>query len=383
MARTSDIYITEVAGRRDRRAFIQLPFELHRGQRNWIPPLLRDEKEYFDCTRNPAFGYCDATMALAWRGGRPVGRIMGVINRRYNEATGERTGRFCYFETPDDAAVARALLGHVEDWLRSRGMRRVVGPYGFSDQDPEGFLVEGHEHIATIATYYNDPYILRLLEEQGYGKEIDWVVYKVDITRELPGWFEAVHRRVSSRHEYRLVEFSNKTELHPHIIAVFRLMNECYADIYGYSALDEGEMQYLAKKYLPILDPRFIKMVYFGDTLIGFFIGMPCLSEGIRASHGRLFPVGFLHILRAMKHATQLDLLLGAVKKEFQGRGIDVLMGMAMIQSARAAGITMFDSHHELETNVRMRAENERLGGVVYKRYRLFTKGLEMRDGRW
>ncbi|MDH7515530.1 MAG: hypothetical protein QHI48_06635 [Bacteroidota bacterium] len=373
------IVVREVTSHRDVREFIRLPYRLHRDDENWLPPLIRDEKEYFDPKRNPAFRYCRVMMALAWDGSMPVGRIMGVINTRHNAARNERTARFSCLETIDDATVSGALLSAFEQWARGEGMDKAIGPFGFTDQDPEGFLVEGYEHLATIATYYNKPYIIEHLARHGYEKEIDWVVYKVDITKPLPDWYLAMHERVRARSSCRLVEFRKRSELKRRMVPLFELMNECFEDIYGYAPLDRAEMEYLTKKYLIALDPRFVKMVYDGDTMVGFFIAMPCLSEGLKRANGRLFPFGVFHILHAYRTAKQLDLLLGGVKKTHQGRGVDILMGVAMVESARKAGMTMTDSHHELETNTKMRAENERLGGVIYKRYRLFRKFLDFR----
>jgi len=330
-----DIATREVASRKELGIFIKLPYKMRGTESNWLPPLLRDEKEYFDSARNPAFRYCRTVMYLAWKGAQPVGRIMGIINTRHNEAQSEKTARFCYLETPNDNEICGALLGAVEDWARREGLNKIIGPFGFSDQDPEGFLVEGFENLATIATYYNPPYVLDLLDRFGYSKEIDWVVYMLDISRPLPEWYMAIYERVRSRTDFRLLEFRKRSELKKHMIPVFELMNESYTEIYGYAPLDKEEMAYVTKKYLPVLDPRFIKMIYDKDRLIGFFIAMPELGEGLKKANGRLFPFGLIHILKAAGRTRQLDLLLGAIRKEYQGRGLDLLMGVPMIESAR------------------------------------------------
>jgi hypothetical protein len=153
-------------------------------------------------------------------------------------------------------------------------------------------------------------------------------------------------------------------------------MNDTFVGIYGYSPLDEEEMTELAKKYLPLLDPRFVKVIVKDGEVIAFFIAMPNLYEGIVKARGRILPFGIIHILRAMKRATQLDLLLAGIKEEYRGRGLDMLMGRAILRSAIAGGFTVMDSHHELETNTLVRAEMERGGGVVYKRYRIFQRPL-------
>ena len=143
------IDVREVKTRRDLKTFIYLPEKIHRDHHNWVPPIYMDEWKYFDPKKNKAFGYCQTILFLAFREGRPVGRIMGIINTRFNEYRNEKLGRFGFLETWEDQEVVHALLARVEEWARGLGMIRIVGPYGFSDQDPEGFLIEGFEHRMT------------------------------------------------------------------------------------------------------------------------------------------------------------------------------------------------------------------------------------------
>jgi len=173
-----------------------------------------------------------------------------------------------------------------------------------------------------------------------------------------------------------LAEFTKRKELKPYILPILGLMNETFDDLYGYTALDEAEMVSLAKQYLPVIDPRFVKVIIKDEQVIAFVLGIPNMSEGIRRAKGRLFPFGIIKILRAAKKAKQLDLLLGGIKQEYRGKGLDAVMGTAMMRSAKNAGFTHVDSHHEMETNVKVRAEMERLGGELYKRYRVFQKKL-------
>jgi len=372
------IDIREVKTRRDLKAFIYLPERIHAGHKNWVHPIFMDDRKYFDKAKNKAFGYCDTTLLLACRDGRPVGRIMGIINHRFNEHRNERTARFGYFEVYEDKEAFAALLRAVEDWARAKGMTKIVGPYGFSDQDPEGFLIEGFEHHATIATYYNFEWMPKFLEEDGYAKDIDWFVYKIAVPKEPPEFYKKIFERLMKRGTYELLEFKSRKEIKPWIRPVLSLMNECYmaGNIYGFAPLEEKEMDDLAKRYLPLLDPRFVKVVKKGDEVLAFVIAMPDMSEGIRKARGRLLPFGIFYILRAARKTKQLDLLLGAIKEPYRGQGLDVLMGTKIIIGAYEAGIEMMDTHHEMEANVKVRAEMERIGGVIYKKYRAFYKML-------
>jgi GNAT superfamily N-acetyltransferase len=372
------IDVREVKTRRDLKKFIYLPEKIHRDHHNWVPPIYMDEWKYFDPKKNKAFGYCQTILLLAFREDRPVGRIMGIINTRFNEYRNEKLGRFGFLETWEDQEVVHALLERVEEWARGLGMTRIVGPYGFSDQDPEGFLIEGFEHRATIATYFNYEWLPRLVENEGYSKDIDYMVYKLDVPKEFPVFYQKIFERTARKGVFRVVEFRKKKELKPWIRPILSLMNECYtgSDIYGFAPLEEKEMDDLAKRYMPVLNPRFIKVVAKGDEPVAFVIGIPDMTAGIQKARGHIFPFGFIHILRAAKKTKQLDLLLGAVKENYRGQGLDVFMGTRMMQSAQKAGMEIMDSHHEMETNVKVRAEMERMGGKVYKRFRVYQKAL-------
>jgi len=368
----------EVKTRRDLKAFIYLPEKIHAHHANWVHPIYFDEWKYFDPRKNKAFGYCQTIMLLAFRGNGVVGRVMGIINSRYNEYRKENIARFGYLETWEDKDVVHALLSRVEEWARGLGMTRIVGPYGFSDQDPEGFLIEGFENRATIATYYNFEWMPRLVENEGYTKDIDYFVYKVSVPRELPEFYKKIIERAEKKGTLKVVEFKKRKEIKPWIRPVLGLMNECYTggDIYGFAPLDEKEMDNLAKRYLPILDPRFVKVVTKDGEIGAFIVAIPDMTEGIQRARGRILPFGFIKILRAARKTKQLDLLLGAVKEPYRGMGLDVLMGSKTILSAQEAGYEFMDSHHEMESNVKVRAEMERMGGKVYKRFRVFQKKL-------
>jgi len=373
-----DIEIREVKTHKEMKKFIYLPEKIHTGSENWVHPIYQDEWKYFNSNKNKAFSFCETVLLLAYREKHVVGRIMGIINNRYNDSRKEKTARFGYLETWKDEDVVRSLLCYIEDWARKQGMTRIIGPYGFTDQDPEGFLIEGFENRATIATYYNFEWMPGLVEKQGYTKDIDYFVYKLEVPKVIPEFYKRIYERVKRNGNFKIVEFSKKKEIKKWIKPVLNLMNECYigSNVYGYAALDEQEMEQLAKRYMPVLDPRFLKVVTKDDDIVAFVIGMPDMTKGIQKARGRLFPLGLFKILREVKKTKQLDLLLGAVKEKYRGRGIDVLMGVNMLMSASEAGLEVIDAHHEMEENVKVRAEMEKMGGKTYKRFRVYGKSL-------
>jgi len=371
------IIIKDVCSKKDLKVFIHLPEKIHQNHSNWLPPLYADERRFFNPEKNRAFKYCETCLLLAVKNDEPVGRIMGIINHRSNDLHGEKNARFGFMECPESQEVASLLLRSIEDWARSHDMVKVVGPMGFSDQDPEGFMIEGYDETPTVACTCNFVYMNRLVINEGYKKEVDYVVYKINVPEKIPENQLRVFNRMLKRANFKIAEFSRKKVLKPFIRPVFNLMNECFKDIYGYVPYDEQEMDELAKRYFFIIDPRFIKLVFDkNEVLSGFIIGIPNLSEGIRRSNGRLFPLGILQIIRAAKKTKQLDLLLGGIKEKYRGCGLDVMLGLSMIVSAQKAGFKWLDSHRELETNVKVRAEMEHWGGTIYKRYRIYQKKI-------
>ena len=280
--------IREVTTGADRKTFIYLPEKIHAGQAQWVHPIYMDEKKYFDPKKNTAFEYCDVGLWLAWRDGTAVGRVMGIINRRFNAHRKEEIARFACLECYEDRDVFQALVRTVEVWAKAKGATRMIGPYGFSDQDPEGWLTMGFEHRATIATYYNFEWMPRFIEEMGYGKDVDYFVYKIPLPKEMPELYTKVFERSMKRGSFVLHEFTRRKDLKPWVVPIFSLMNECYmnSNIYGYAPLTEKEMQDLAKRYLPVVDPRFVKLVTKDGRPASFIIAMPDMTEGIRKARG-------------------------------------------------------------------------------------------------
>lgn len=371
-----DVIIKEVITKKDLTDFIYLPEKIHRNEPDWLPPIYSDEWLLFDRNRNKSFKYADAIILLAYRGEKPVGRIMGLVNNRYNSIHNERHGRFCFMDCYQDEEVFHLLLLKVEEWAKMKGMLKLIGPLGFSDKDPQGFQIEGFEYPQFMTSANNSPYMPALIEKEGFEKKIDLVNYLGGLPDSLPEIYERVLSRVDKNPEYRIIEFNSKRELKPYILRVLELMNQTFAEIYGFVPLNDGEKKEFAGRYLPVLDPRLIKLVESEGELVGFAIGLPDFSKGIREAKGRLFPLGIFKILRDSRRSKKLLMMLGGVKKEFRGKGLDVLMGVKILQSGIKLKMNMLDSHLVLENNVRMRAEYERVGLKVVKKFRIYQKSL-------
>ncbi len=372
------ISILEVSSKSALRDYIFLPAKLYQDQPNWLPPIYMDEWKFHDPKQNPSLGKATVIRFLAKRNNQLVGRVMGIINHKYNETHGEKTARFFQLDCINDQPVAKALLDAIFNWAQKQSMQQLIGPFGFSDKDPQGLQIEGLEYLPVIATATNPAYLKGLVESAGFVKHIDCVSFSVLVPKTIPTLYLKVMDRIKKNSQVHLLEFKTKKALKPYIVPVFRLVNETYSDLFGFVPMTEAEMKSMAAQYLPILDPAFVKLVLNQEQeLIAFVVAMPDMSLGIQKAKGKLFPFGFLHILAAAKKSKQLDLLLGAVRNDYRSIGLTALMGTALLQTAIQRGFETMDSHLVLETNQAMCAEYQRIGGEVYKRFRVYKKALD------
>ncbi|HEX2919925.1 MAG TPA: hypothetical protein VHO50_02045 [Bacteroidales bacterium] len=372
-----EITVREVLTKKDLHNFIYLPEKIHKNEPDWLPPIYTDERLLFNKKKNKSYRYADTLMLLAYDNNEPVGRIMGIINNRYNKIHNENHGRFCFMECYNNPAIFHALISEVEQWAKRNRMEKIIGPLGFSDKDPQGFQIEGFEYPQFMTSPNNSPYMPELILGEGYEKKIDLVNYLGDLPDDLPEIYKKVISRVDKSQEYKIIEFTSKKELKPYILGVLELMNETFSEIYGFVPLNDDEKREFAGRYLPVLDPKFIKLVETpAGELVGFAIGMPDFSKGIIEARGRLFPLGIFKILKDSKRSKKLLMMLGGVKKDHRSKGLDVLMGVKILQSGIKHNMNILDSHLVLENNNRMRAEYERVGLRVVKKFRIYQKNL-------
>jgi len=372
------IEIKEVKGRKALRQFIHLPANIHKGHKNWVPPVYMDEWTYFNPKKNSAFSYSDTRLLLALVDDKPVGRIFGIINKKYNADKQEKNARFCFLDTYENEEIAVALLAEIEAWAKSKGMENLVGPLGFSDKDPQGLLVEGFDEPMVIATNCNYSFLVKFVEAFGFEKKLDLVVYKVEVPEEIPDFYRKIYERSQRNNPgLRLVDLKNKRNIKPYIVPVLSLMNDTFREVYAFTPLTKKEMKEFASRYLMILDPRFIKIIENEKKeVIAFILGLPDITEGIKKSRGYVLPFGILKILRSQKKTDRLSLLLGAIRSDYRNSGMDTLLGVPMLMEAKKAGLKYIDSHLEMESHFKMRSEMEKMGGVVYKRYRIYRKSI-------
>jgi hypothetical protein len=370
------LILKDVTTPKEYKTFIYLPEKIHQGHENWMHPIYMDEKDFFNPAKNHSFHVCDHRLILAYKDGIPVGRIMGIINHQHNEMENVKNVRFSFIETYNDQEVAHALISEIENWGRSKGMTKCVGPFGFTDREPQGLLIEGFEYEPVIDSACNFEYLPRLVENEGYTKELDCVIYRYPIDNQLPEIMGKVYQRIISRKDIRFLTFKSKREVKPWIVPVLRCMNEAFKDIYGFVPMDEKEMFELAKRYLAIIDLEFVKIIAKGDEVIGFLVSMPNMYKGIQKAKGRILPFGIFHILKAMKTATSVNTMLGGINPSFQKQGLDLYLGLTTIESAKKRRMTSVDTHVVMEENDDMMKEFKRYGAFLLKKFRVYQKAL-------
>jgi hypothetical protein len=372
------IQLKEVKTKRDLKDFVYLPEKIHKDHKNWVPPVYSDDLFFFNPRKNESFNQCDHLLLLAIKDDIIVGRCMGLIHHEYNREHNEKCGRFSFLETFNDPEVFNLLIDYIAQWSKTKGMEQLIGPLAFSDHDPQGFLYEGYDEVNVIASNCNYAYMTEFCEKKGFGKKVDLVQYKIEIPDKFPPVYEKIGERFKQNQKnIRIKEYTSKLQFRPIIKPVLTLINKTFTDVYGFTPFSEKEMNDYANRYIFLLSPHFIKVAFNeNNEVVGSVIGLPDYSKGFQRCKGRLFPFGFIKLLAAGRKTDLLVLLLGAVDPQYQGRGIDVFMGIKMMESAKKVGMKYIDSHLELETNTKVRAEMERMGGVVYKRYRIYQKEL-------
>jgi GNAT superfamily N-acetyltransferase len=371
-----DVVIREVNTPADRKQFVNLPFELYRGNTCWVPPMKADEIKSIDPEGNPAYGFCEANFWLAYLDNRCVGRIGAIINSKHNEKTGKPAGRISRPEFIDDVAVSLALFETAESWLREKGMLLAEGPLGFTNLDTQGLLIEGFDHLQSVASVYHLPYYKDHFDRLGYAKEIDWVEFRLTI-EEIPEKAGRLAEMIQKRYQLKVLSFTKKKDLKPHAPRVFKLLNHAFEELFSVVAFDDVMIDYYSSKYFNFLNPEFVKLIETKDgELAGFIIGVPSLSKALQKAGGNMFPFGFLHLLRALKHPAEMDIFLTGVDPKLQGMGIPALLINELQKTILAHNIRFVETTGIFENNQKAIQHWKNYKHIQHKRRRCYTKAL-------
>ncbi len=374
------VIINKVRTKEDLKKFIQFGIDLYEGNEYFVPPLVYDERDTLNWSKNPAFDHCDATYFLAYRDEEIVGRIGVIINHKANEIWNERNARFGFVDFIDDKEVVDALFGAAESWARSRGLEKIHGPLGFTDFDHEGMLVEGFDQISTLSTIYNYPYYVDHMERMGYVKDQDWIEFLISIPKEMPERFLRASEIVKKRSGLDIKHLQSKKDVMPYARDIFKLLNRAYKELYGFVELTDRQIDYYVDMYIPLLRLEFLTLVIRQEDnkLVGVGIGLPSIAKALQKAKGRFMPSGWYHLYKALKGKGNnvLDLLLVAVDPEYQGKGLNALLFNEFIPAANRLGFEYAESNPELEVNSKVHSMWNGLETKQHKRRRAFIKDL-------
>lgn len=372
--------IRPVTTKKEMKQFICFNYALYKDSPYAVPELYTDVRDTLDPNKNAAFEFCEAQPFIALRDGKVVGRIVAIINHKANSVWNKKAVRFGWVDFIDDVEVVDALFATVEQWGRERGMTEAHGPLGFTDFDPEGMLVEGFDRIGTMATIYNYPYYPVHMERMGYVKDVDWMEYLLTAPEALPEKHARITRIVKEKYGLRVMKYTSHSKLaRERGVAIFELLNEAYADLYGFSALSHKQIQQYINSYLPLLDLRLVPIIVDkDDNLIGFGVLLPSLAEAFQRARGFMFPFGWWHLVKALKwNSTQTtEMLLVAVKPEYQGKGAVALIFDDIIPVHNNLGYKWSESNPELESNSKMQAQWDYFERENHKRRRAYMKKI-------
>ncbi len=356
--------------------YVHFPIDLYKGNSCYVPPLVLDQIDTLRPEGNPAFDFCEAQSFMAWRNGEPVGTITAIINRSANEITGRKQMRFGFMDFIDDAEVVDALFDAVATWGRQRGMTEMTGPLGFTDLDPEGMLIEGFDEMGTMATIYNYPYYVSHMQRLGFVKDADWIEFRIQIPDAVPEKHARIADIVARKYGLRALKYTSKKRIiKEYGKAIFDLINESYKDLYGFVPLTQRQIDHYIKVYIGVLRLEDIVLIVdSNDELVALGISMPSMSKALQKSQGRLFPFGWYHLLKAIRGGIDVvDLLLVAVKPEYQSKGVNAMIFADLIPRYVASGYKFAESNVELEDNENVQKQWEYFERRQHRRRRAWT----------
>ena len=374
------VEIRQINTKRELKQFIQFANDLYADCPYYCPPLFFDEMNCFNPETNPALEVCDFQLWMAYRNGKPVGRVAGIINHKANEKWGYQQVRFGWFDFIDDTEVSKALLDTVAAWGKARGMNAMNGPVGFTDFDHEGLLLEGYNHLAVMASLYNYPYYVKHVEAYGLTKEADWVELQVFPPKQCPERVERLAEMVKLRYHVHVEKVKNSRELVRRFgIEYMDVIDQAYQKLYNFQPMTEKQKNYYKDMYFPILNFDFVTLVVNEDgELVGVGLGMPDIAPALRKCGGKLFPFGWYHLIKALK-AKKMDsfsFLLIAVRPDYQDKGINALFLQDQIPIINRYGIRKLETTNMLETNTKVLSFFTQFDHAQHKRHRAYIKTI-------
>lgn len=358
--------------------FIELPFRLYSGHSQWVPPFKNDIALMLNKKKHPFYEHSDADFFISTRGDQVVGRIAVLENRRYNKYHNTRQAQFYLFDCENDLDIARALFEQAGNWARERSLDTFIGPKGFGPLDGYGILVDGFEHRQMMNMMnYNYEYYPQLLENLGFSKVVDFVSCYLNADNfRLP---ERVHRiveRVIERGSLSVKRFQSKRELLDWADRIGTAYNKAFIHNWEYYPLTEKEISFVVDNIMLVANPKLIKIITYGDEVVGFLFGFPDVSASMQRIKGNLLPFGIIDLLFEMRRTKWVALNGAGILPEHQGRGGNALLYVEMEKTINEFNFIHADLTQVADTAVQMRSDLENVGGKIYKTHRVFSKAI-------
>lgn len=369
------IQIVKVESHCQLKKFVEFPLKLYKDSDNWVPALEGDEYDTFNPAKNGAYDFCEADCFLAYRGNEIVGRVAAIINHKADDKQG--VVRFGWLDFIEDEEVLRALIDTVSTWGKERGRTRIHGPWGFTDMDKEGLLIEGYENLSPFTCLYNYPYYGEMLEKLGFVKDVDWTQRVLMLDKEMPATYKFAHLIEERFHVHVVQPKSMKQMCKQYGMEIFHMYNDAFAPLMGFSPLTDKQIANYLKAYVPILDKDFVALaVNDEDKPVGFLFCVPSLSKAVKRSNGRLFPFGFIRILRALKKNDTLEALMIGVDPAHQQEGMPLLLFKYLHENCLRRGINKIIMNPQLEENYKVQSLFGDYKTVPFMRRRAYKKEL-------
>lgn len=374
------VEIKKVSSKKDLKIFVRFANRMYKGNPYYVPSMPFDDMGTFDPKENGAYDFSEAELYLAYKEGKLVGRVAAIINTKANKAWNVQQVRFGWIDFIDDMEVSSALLDAVAKFGKSRGMTQVVGPLGFTDFDPEGMLVEGYDRISTMALIYNHPYYPEHLKKLGFVKETGWIENRITIPEELPEKFNRVIELMNQKYELTVKKLTtSQIKKEGYGRKFFKLINETYNVLYGFSLLSDRQIDKYVSLYLSFIDARMLTFVEDKDgNLIAAAASMPSIAQALQKCRGEIFPFGWWHLLKAMfwKKSDTVELLLIGVVPEWQKKGIVALLFDDLIRTYKKLGFKYAETNAMLESNVKIQTMFDSFEREQHKRRWVFGKEI-------
>lgn len=372
--RRETIEIVPVASRAEQRAFWALPYALYRGDPYWVPPLRSIERRRWSPRHNASLRARRVRRFLARRDGRDVGRVASVVDPAFAARWGREAGFFGFFECVDDAAAAVALLAAAEADLGSQGVRHVLGPINLTTNDEVGLLVEGFNSRPMVLSPYNAPYYPRLVEAAGYACRLDYHAHTWTPDMSLAPVVARL-QRLSARDGVS-VRPADPSRWDAENRLLFELYNASFAELWGFVPLTWDEYQGRANDFRPFYRPELVLFAERGGRPVGFGLSLPDINELLAPLDGRLWPFGWLRLMRGVHRIRSARFMLLGVLPEHRARGVAVVIAAAMVDAARRLGIAHAELSLVQADNRKVQAVIAACGGPCVKTFRLYERRL-------